>query len=352
MFVVHALVLTFITTPITLLWYPAKHRTKVTAHGAEESTPAPALEQSEDSAKTNFAVVLNRIDQLPAVMTLVNLLKRPSSSVRPLSPTSTNTNEKEKEALGGVSPLTINALRLIELSERTSDVLKSQEADTLIHRDAIVSTFRTFGHLNRIPVSIKLSVVPQEEFSWTVSDFLHHTASQMVIIPWNTGLSIPSSITPSDEHGNPVTHGASNPLESMFAKHDLSASIAEAHLARRIFSESPADVGLYLDGGLAVADSGLGHHIFLPFFGGPDDRLALSFVVQLCSNPAVSATIVRITKVDEDISRLDSVDITKPELIHHPVSNTVCSPLHLHFEFIANLSCIDFCIPRHNLWPT
>src|SRR5882757_2264184 len=37
-------------------------------------------------------------------------------------------------------------------------------------------------------------------------------------------------------------------------------------------------------------------HIFFPFFGGPDDRLALEFVVQLCANPKMGATVVRMEK--------------------------------------------------------
>lgn len=39
-------------------------------------------------------------------------------------------------------------------------------------------------------------------------------------------------------------------------------------------------------------------HVFLPFFGGPDDRLALEFVIQICANPRIRGTVVRITKCD------------------------------------------------------
>jgi hypothetical protein len=51
-------------------------------------------------------------------------------------------------------------------------------------------------------------------------------------------------------------------------------------------------------------------HLFLPFFGGPDDRLALDFVVQLCTNPRVQATVVRITKCDIQ------ADVSAPETAH------------------------------------
>jgi len=55
---------------------------------------------------------------------------------------------------------------------------------------------------------------------------------------------------------------------------------------------------LFMDQRSSNSDS-YGHkHIFLPFFGGADDRSALQLVVQLCLNPRLSATVVRITKGD------------------------------------------------------
>ena len=42
--------------------------------------------------------------------------------------------------------------------------------------------------------------------------------------------------------------------------------------------------------------------LFVPFFGGPDDRLALDFAVQLCANPRISATVVRVTKRDAEFA--------------------------------------------------
>ena len=36
----------------------------------------------------------------------------------------------------------------------------------------------------------------------------------------------------------------------------------------------------------------------MPFFGGPDDRLALDFVIQICANARIRGTVVRITKSD------------------------------------------------------
>jgi hypothetical protein len=37
------------------------------------------------------------------------------------------------------------------------------------------------------------------------------------------------------------------------------------------------------------------HHIFFPYFGGADDRVALRFVLQLAQNPTVTATIIYLS---------------------------------------------------------
>jgi hypothetical protein len=59
------------------------------------------------------------------------------------------------------------------------------------------------------------------------------------------------------------------------------------------------DVALFVDRGVDVrATAAFACHLFLPFIGGPDDRLALTFLVQLCNNSSVTATVVFITKTD------------------------------------------------------
>ena len=60
-------------------------------------------------------------------------------------------------------------------------------------------------------------------------------------------------------------------------------------------------MALFIDRGLST-DSGstIYPHVFLPFSGGPDDRLALSFVIQLCLHDAISATVVRMHRLESD----------------------------------------------------
>jgi hypothetical protein len=58
--------------------------------------------------------------------------------------------------------------------------------------------------------------------------------------------------------------------------------------------KAKTDVALYVDQSPPSVDivTGSRYHVFLPFFGGPDDRLTLDFVVQICDNPMMTATTV------------------------------------------------------------
>lgn len=52
------------------------------------------------------------------------------------------------------------------------------------------------------------------------------------------------------------------------------------------------------------------------WIGGPDDRLVLDFGVQLCANPGVCATVMRLMKCDIQ------ANISAPEAVHIAVDNS------------------------------
>lgn len=352
MFVLVALVLTFITTPLTLLWYPPKVRVYTRSTAARTAPGMLAEEGSgEEAPKTNFTVVLQKVDHLPSIMTLTQLIQPPHvSSVKTLNSSMTqssighnNTVITEKEKSGAIpNNIKVNALRLMELTERTSAVLRSQEASTLVQSDSVISVFRTFGHLHRIPVSATLSVVPHDEFSSTVSRYANETGSQMVIIPWN---SSPLGTNAALEEAGQATssNSSTNPFEALFSKSDKASSVLYSQFVRKIFAESPSDVCLYVDRGISNAVSGYDNRIFFPFFGGPDDRLAMSFVLQICANPSIRATIVRIiTKSDEaplvhnnSLEKLDqNINANIPNIHSVRAYNAIFRPVKLISAFV------------------
>ena len=336
MFVVHAIILTFITTPLTLFFYPERVRTRVgdvikDKHGQLEGRRSSA---SDDEVKTKFAFILDKIEQLPAVMTLSQLIHSPVPS--PATPSRSSSSSVEKlpldsdgiPSLKAVPPspgmpdraVSIDALRLVELSDRTSAVFKSQAVETLIQTDPIVSVFRTFGFLNQLSVSATLSVVTHEDFPAAVASHARDSQSQLVILPWSRG----TTIVPSDN----AVDGVRNPFDGVFHKsttHDQTSSVVYSDYIRKVFMTCPSDVALFVDRELNVTYTGgrAGQHLFLPFFGGPDDRLALNFLVQLCANGGVTATVVKIGKTDTDLKSIQTNEKDE-SVVPSRVAHLVC----------------------------
>jgi len=358
MFVVHALILTVMTTPLTLWCYPPEHRT---GRGRKESQKLPIPLPGDDDAfegfRTKFAIVLSKLEHLPAVMTITQMLQSAPSTPSPASQTSILTSKDLKGDVsrditetgdipelpgtpqsGGITHgrITIDALRLMELSERTSAIMRSSEVEELMRRDPLMSVFSTFGRLLNFNVKNKLSIVPHEGQSASVASFARDSESQMTIIPW--------SISHAGEDNPPVSPGGSNvtgtynPFEGLFGKSfDGAPSVLYANFVRRVFAESPTDVALYID--RSVGTSGK-HHIFFPFFGGPDDRLALKFIVQLCANENVAATVVRVRKtIGNQDAETETVvtgmmEHTKEDAKEQMDSSTVRSQLTVGFILV------------------
>ncbi|KAG2088910.1 Sodium/hydrogen exchanger family-domain-containing protein [Suillus cothurnatus] len=241
--------------------------------------------------RSRFTVVLDKFDHMSGMLVATQLVCPPSldsPSVATLQSTaSTKASDKMK-----IPKVSVDTLRLIELSDRTSDVM---------------NVFRTFGELNDIPVSLSLSIVPYDDMPGTVVDHARQSESQLLLLPW---------LSPSSNFGNPSEDLSGlqspkmelNPFEAFFggSKHTgKSAAAIHSQFVRRVFAESKTDVALFIDP--AGTGTGSARHIFCPFFGGPDDRLALEFVVQLCANPRISATVVGCQKVVSRVLWLKAV---------------------------------------------
>ncbi|KAI0248731.1 cation/H+ exchanger [Lactifluus subvellereus] len=261
MLVLHALVLTIITIPLTILIYPSPDR----------------------FTRSKFVFVLDNIEQLPSAMTLAQLLQRPFASNRScVSET-----------------ISINTIRRVELTERTSAASTSQVADTLIHNDPILSVFRMFRHLNPFSMSVSLPGISDDEFSTCVADHARKSGSQMVVVFWPLAHPAPESSTSS----HTVPSNSSEPHSSGSSGADNAASLRSQFIGR-VFADSPSDVALFIDRRLWTDPCSTTPHVFLPFFGGPDDRLALSLVIRLCMHEGSSATVMRLGRLGSDGNEL------------------------------------------------
>ncbi|KAG0694775.1 Sodium/hydrogen exchanger family-domain-containing protein [Suillus ampliporus] len=311
MFVLEALTLTFMTTPLVSALYPPERRVIATSFGASAQTRGveggdfdadkKPLVNEDQPWRYRFTVVLDKLEHMPCMMALTQLVRPPVSDFSSSTTVSTSATSDPTPLKHKTPEVNISALRLIELSDRTSAVMKLSAADTLIHTDPLLSIFRMFGELNDLPVSTSLTIVPYDDLAHNVADHAKRNASQLILLPWlppSAGSVDASEGATSTPRQQKFDH---NPFEVFFgtSRGDKSASVLHSQFIRGVFGQSETDVALFVDPrNYPNTGTGAGgsHHIFLPFFGGPDDRLALEFVVQLCANPKINATVVRMEK--------------------------------------------------------
>jgi len=352
MFVLEALVLTFMTTPLVTWLYPLHLRRRISAAGVfdhvaddETASAKKAEKAAEGDFKTRFTVVLDKLEHVAGMMALTQLVQPPPfDEYKKISSRDPSTSLSD-----GAAPqiITTEALRLIELSDRVSAVMRSSLSGSLLRTDPVLSIFRMFGQLNGIRVIPSLSVVKFDDLAYNVAEHARNNGSDMIFLPWLPPLHDAPS---GDEHQTPLTRTPTqqpialsatpagavsppavkspmshNPFELLFrssnfkspvgssagAPVDVSNSVAITHsqFVRGVFAQSTTDVALFVDQSTldsmpSIVGGGIGsegtyqQHVFLPFFGGPDDRLALEFVVQICANPRMRGTVVRITKTE------------------------------------------------------
>nr|XP_019049777.1 potassium:hydrogen antiporter [Kwoniella bestiolae CBS 10118]OCF28707.1 potassium:hydrogen antiporter [Kwoniella bestiolae CBS 10118] len=336
MLVIVAIVLTFITTPGTIAIYPEHLRERLhgpSSHKKDQEHITAGINGSAEGGSggreniNKFLFILHKLEHLSAFMFLTQLLEAPAPSTprKPFDaseavghemkkgdltdgstsstpenalarlPTTTSTNDHSSSHPAGVAP-SIDALKLMELTGRTHSVMQSAEKDQLLVTDDALQLFKQFGRLKGLEVKPHISIVEQDSYHQAVSDYSHDLGSELVILPWTKetgGMSSSNS-----------TSVIASQFETIFGNgvgDSSGASPIYTHFIRKVFSECSEDIALFVDRGFGSSTTlqpGSGQHIFLPFFGGPDDRLSLRFVVQLCKNNNVTATIVRIEKPD------------------------------------------------------
>ncbi|KAK6509315.1 K(+)/H(+) antiporter [Arthrobotrys musiformis] len=323
-FVVMALVTTFATTPLVTYLYPEWYQKKCIAWRAGkinwDGTPTGQSEdEPEPKAKTNISrlTVLLRLDTLPSLMAFVSLLKGEQEPLPPLvhkSKKGEESSSKSEEVTKVDSPraqrLEVHGLRLRELGERTSAVMRVTEEHEFAERDPVVNTFKAFGRMNNIACATGLSIVPEDAFSGVLIDRTKDTSSDLLVVPWSETGQISDNYDQNLESkeqqfgSGPYVHFLTSLVQDSNSKLAIFINrgfggvsrSSDRSLTRRNSTVSGAvsrvKTGIQELATLPVLDPS--HHIFFPFIGGSDDRAALRFVLQLVKNTNVTATIVQI----------------------------------------------------------
>lgn len=150
----------------------------------EDGKPPETLKRgtTEGDTHTRFTVVLDKIEHMPALMTISRFLQSSVPASRPHSSMESKSEHGSSSSSAINQRVSVDALRLIELSDRTSAMMKSAAADELIQTDSLLAVYQTFGVLNDLPVSASMSIVTQDSFATSVSEHADSNETDMVCV--------------------------------------------------------------------------------------------------------------------------------------------------------------------------
>ena len=322
-FVVMALVTTFATTPLTLALFPPWYQKKLAAwkRGDIDWDGAPLDPEGRGGAGDSVVgkeqwmdcrrlLVSLRLDSLPSIFTFVALLggERSDTTVakmHPLKESKSTGTETDKQPSITQRPLEVHGLRILELTERLSSVMKESEADDCSHRDPVVNAFHTFGQLNNVAVSGEVQFAPESQYAAMLGDRASDHTSDMVLLPWSESGSLSEVATaPFGEgsHGTFSNASYNSFVYDFFQSAPCNAAVfinngfgAIPREEPRPLTRSVTTLSLRSSHVQATAPlRDLSHHIFFPYVGSVDDQVALRFVLRLARNPNVTATILHV----------------------------------------------------------
>ncbi|KAI9357192.1 Sodium/hydrogen exchanger family-domain-containing protein [Pilaira anomala] len=273
--VVMALVTTFMTTPVVLFVYPEWYQKQTAALEEDISSTNNRIKSTEvvdtklddkteiieavDSKHYCIVTMLNRIESVSSLMTLIQLLKRDKFSS---------------------TPIDIHTLRLMELTQRTSVVMKYKDFRETEKQDPVLNVFRTFANLIGInSLKTQLDYCSSTNYIKTMSDYGSKVDADFILLPWINRYLI-----------NNVNY-ASALLDN--------TSTSDLDFVNQAFSHIPhCTVGLFIDRGFGQIQDGdveLNPHIVVAYReGSEDDKAALLFALRLQANSRdIRLTVIR-----------------------------------------------------------
>ncbi|KAL3844525.1 hypothetical protein ACJIZ3_001928 [Penstemon smallii] len=275
--VLMALFTTFITTPVVLAIYKP-------ARMARSEYKHRTIQRKQTSTQLRLLTCFHSTRSVP---TLINLMEA-----------SRGTGKK-----GG---LRVYAMHLMELSERSSAILmvhkarkngmpfwnKGRDSDS----NQIVVAFEALQHLNQVSIRPTTAISPMSSMHEDICSSAEAKRAAMIILPFHKHQRL-------DGH-----------LET--TRTDL------RYVNKKVLEHAPCSVGILVDRGLGgtsqISASNVDYTITVFFFGGRDDREALSYGVLMAEHPGINLNVVCFTldpKILKESVHIDVNDDYDPETI-------------------------------------
>ncbi|KAF5191976.1 Cation/H(+) antiporter like [Thalictrum thalictroides] len=184
------------------------------------------------------------------------------------------------------SPICVYTLHLVELTGRASAMLIVHNAHksgqpainrTQAQSDHIIFTFANYAqHAGCVTVQPLTAISPYSTMHEDICNLAEDKRVSLIIIPFHKQQTIDGGM----EVSNPVFR----------------------NINENVLANAPCSVGLLIDRGFGsstkVTTNFISNHIAVLFFGGPDDREALSYAWRMSDHPSVTLTVVRFLPGD------------------------------------------------------
>ncbi|CAK7354862.1 unnamed protein product [Dovyalis caffra] len=256
--VIVAVIMTSIITPIVTTIYrparrflPYKRRT---------------IQMSKPDAEFRVLVCLHTPRNIPSI---INLLEASHPTKR--------------------SPIFVYVVHLVELTGRASAMLivhntrKSGHPAlnrTQAQSDHIINAFENYEqHTACVSVQSLTAVSPYSTMHEDICNLAEDKRVALIIIPFHKQQTVDGGME------------ATNP--------------AFRTVNQNVLANAPCSIGILVDRGLTgstrLASNQASHHLAVLFFGGPDDREALSYAWRMSQHPAINLTVMRFIPGEDAI---------------------------------------------------
>jgi hypothetical protein len=317
-----ALVTTFITVPLVSFIYPPMYHEK----------PEEYSQTHHHKGKKGIPSLLvfcNRIEQVPPILSVIHLLQ---SKLNAISHKDQRKGSNQSQtSLSGIIPLPnhclrpqkdgdqtnplgktstgviINALRLIELTERDSSVMLQTSQDAL-KDDPVTKMIRTYCEMNKTKSHVRsmVKVVTLNAFGNTLIKTAEEVNAKYILVPWSGSGSIIEDVS-------------IGPCRNVSRRQSIHTPVQHVQFIQDLLAGSTCTVLILVDRGLDVTTpsimslTNMTHvpiqtyqQIYFPYFGGSDDREALEIVIGLSQIDGVKINIIRYKNINSRRYSADS----------------------------------------------
>ncbi|EOY24908.1 Cation/H+ exchanger 18 [Theobroma cacao] len=251
--VLMAIFTTFITTPLVMAVYkPAKRMSK-------RDHKYRTIERKDTNTQLRILACFHSTRNIPSMINLIEA--------------SRGTEKKEG--------LCVYAMHLMELSERPSAILMVHKArknglpfwnkGKQSNSDQVVVAFETFRQLSRVSVRPMTAISAMSGMHEDICTSAERKRAAVIILPFHRHQRLDGS---------------------------LETTRTEFHsVNKQVLAEAPCSVGILVDRGLGgtthISASNVSSITTVLFFGGHDDREALTYGARMAEHPGISLTVIR-----------------------------------------------------------